>query len=207
MKFKTYSLKSFLIALFFMTMSTSYAQDASLLDNFSAFEYNGSIYLNWTVSAGTTCNGIDVYRSGDNASFNHIGRIPGVCGSNSSPVSYSFTDENPIPNNTNYYRLELGNFGYSTTISHVFISIQNNEFQIRPHPVTSSSESKIYFNNSTKKEYEFILYNLIGVKHLRLTTTENFFPLSKDFISSGIYVFTIAPVGSQPKITGRLILN
>lgn len=188
-----------------MTMSNSHAQDASLLDNFSAFEHNGSIYLNWTVAAGTTCNGIDIYRSGDNLNFNHIGRIPGVCGNNSSPVSYSFTDENPIPNNTNYYRLELGNFGYSTTISHDFISIQNNEFQIRPHPVTS--ESKIYFNNSTKKECEFILYNLNGVKHLRLSTTENFFPISKDFLPSGIYVFTIAPVGSLPKIKGRLIIQ
>ncbi len=88
-----------------------YAQHNPIPGNFSLFENNGKVYLNWSIVSGSTCNGIQIYRSTDSVMFTQVGNIPGICGSSSSAISYNFIDDNPVKNKVNYYRLELGNNG------------------------------------------------------------------------------------------------
>lgn len=94
-------------------ISTLHAQQLPYLNTFSATETNGQVYLNWIIASGNTCDGVRVYRSADGIEYNQIGDIGGICGSPYSAVSYEFWDTMPLLNRISYYKLELGNLGFS----------------------------------------------------------------------------------------------
>ena len=202
----TVSKQIFLLPFLILFSSTfAFAQHNPILDNFSVFENNGKAFLNWTITSGSTCNGIQIFRSSDNMNFIQVGEIIGICGSSSSPTPYNFTDDNPVKNSINYYRLELGSNGSSEILSIEIIDIASGGFQIRPNPV--SAEAKVYFDNNKKQEHQLTLYNLNGVSVFTTTTKEDFFLLDSVLLQSGIYLFTISTNGNLPTAQGKLLVQ
>jgi hypothetical protein len=183
----------------------AFAQHNPVLDNFLIVENNGTVFLHWTITSGSTCNGIQIYRSRDGKQFTEIGSIAGVCGGSSSPTPYDFTDKNPIKNITNYYRLELGGNGTSEVLSLEIIDIANGGYQIRPNPV--STNAKIYFDNNKMAEHEFVLYNISGKIVTTITTKEDFFDLPASNLFSGLYFFSIINDNSIEKAKGKIIIQ
>ena len=169
---------------------SSFSQPTAILDYFTAFEYKGSVYLNWMITSGSTCDGIKIYRSTDSLSFKEIGNIGGVCGSTSAPQPYSFTDENPDKNSINYYRLELGFNDFSEIISLEVIILESNKIQIRPNPVVN--KAKIYFENSIGEKFNLLLYDSNGRLCKKLSTNEDFFIFDSTDFQSGNYFFIIS---------------
>ena len=200
------TIKYLLFAMFFSIAATKvFAQHNPILDNFSIFENNGKVFLNWTITSGSTCNGIQIYRSTDSTNFIQVGDIAGVCGSSSSPTPYNFTDDNPIKNSINCYRLELGGNGSSQILSVEIIDIASGGFQIRPNPIIT--DAKIYFDNNKKEEHHFTLYNMSGIAFLTTTTKESFFQLNATLLQSGIYFFTISTNENLPTAQGKLLVQ
>jgi len=183
-----------------------FAQHNPILGKFTVFENNGKVFLNWTIVSGSTCNGIQIYRSTDTINYTQVGNIVGVCGSSSSAVSYNFTDDNPEKNKVNYYHLELGNNGSSEILSVEIIDIANNGYQIRPNPVVSSI-AKIYFDNNTKNQHQLFIYNISGIQVFRTSTNEDLFDLNTETFLSGIYLFTISTEGNLPRAKGKIIIQ
>jgi hypothetical protein len=177
------------------------AQFHPILDNFSAFEFEGNVYLSWTISRGSTCNGIDIERSDNNTNFSVIGDIPGVCGSADFAQSYDWIDRSPLLNATNYYRLELGLNGHSESVSVEVISLSNGNYQVRPNPIQDFG--RIYFVNSGRREHTLQVYEISGRTVLQLTTLDNFFEPQVNRLSSGLYLFTIAAKDGSTAITGK----
>ena len=104
----------FLLAniLLFFSLQGLFAQRHPILGKFYLSENKGTVDLHWSIMEGSTCNGIQIYRSNDSIQFSKIGEISGVCGSISEEQSYTFSDVNPFRNQVNYYRLELGIHGF-----------------------------------------------------------------------------------------------
>jgi hypothetical protein len=165
------------------------AQSNPILDDFSILANNRKVYLNWIIKSGSTCNGIQIFRSANNSSFKEIGNIAGICGSVSSATPYNFVDQNPEKNTINFYRLELGNNGTSQTLSIEIIDIEKEGSQVRPNPVYN--EAKIYFNNNTKVLNYLSVYNLSDKLIDELSSKENFFEIDSTNYSNGIYFFKI----------------
>jgi hypothetical protein len=166
------------------------AQSNPILDNFSILGNNGKVYLNWIIKSGSTCNGIQIFRSANNSSFKEIGNIAGICGSISSATPYNFVDENPEKNAVNFYRLELGTNGTSQTLSIEIIDIDNGGSQVRPNPVYDNS--KIYFNNTNIKDLHYLnVFNVNGKFTDELSSKENFFEIISQKYANGIYFFNI----------------
>jgi len=165
------------------------AQSNPILDDFSILGNNRKVYLNWIIKSGSTCNGIQIFRSANNSSFKEIGNIAGICGSVSSATPYNFVDQNPEKNTINFYRLELGNNGTSQTLSIEIIDIEKEGSQVRPNPVYN--EAKIYFNNNTKELNYLSVYNLSDKLIDELSSKENFFEINSTNYSNGIYFFKI----------------
>jgi len=180
------------------------AQSNPALGRFSATESNGSVYLGWTMLAGFTCSGIQVFRSTDSIQFNRIGLIPEICGSVSEALSYTFEDPAPILNQVNYYRLELGPYGLSPTVSIEVIAHGDLLYQIRPHPIVG--EGQIYFVKTSNETHELILYTPDGIVAYRLTTQGEYFALQTESLPSGVYPFTIGPAGKAPSIMGKMAI-
>ena len=181
-----------------------FAQHNPILDNFNVFKNNGKVFLNWTIISGSTCNGIQIYRSTDGINFMQVGSIAGICGSSSTAVNYNFTDNNPEKNKINYYRLELGNNGSSEILSVKIIDIESG-YQIRPNPIIG--KAKIYFDNNTKLQHQLFIYNLNGFQIFSSTTKEDFFELNTETFLSGIYFFTIETEGNVPKAKDKILVQ
>lgn len=203
MLFQT-SIKSFVFLAFLMLSVTAKAQETDFISFFKVTENKGKVLLSWQVTAGNTCNGIQIFRGTDSTQLIQIGEITGVCGSVDQPVDYTFVDETPIKNIPTYYRLQFGFQGYSPIVVILVNATGDGGTQVRPHPI--NTQGKILFDRTTTDSYILELYNLHGQKVLELTTTESFFDIYADGFPNGVYTFTISAENSSP-LRGKLIIN
>lgn len=184
-------LKAISFILFFCVSSFSgTAQEGHpILDSFSAFEVDGTVYISCVISAGYTCNGIDVLKSEDTIRFTEIGNIAGVCGSSSNPVRYDFVDENPKINATSYYKLELGGVGFTSLLEVDVRRFRNNNLQIAPNPVFS--DCTIFLDNPNSENMNVTVTSLTGEIMFRTTTIMEELQLNLSDWVNGIYIVHI----------------
>lgn len=181
------------------------AQQNPILGHFSVSEGNGKVFMSWQIIAGSTCNGIQIYRSIDSLHFIEIGDIPGIYGNITTAQDYDFIDYEPEINKINYYRLQLGNNGFSEIIAVEIIRLEIGGYQIRPNPV--STVAKIYFNNIKKEPHQFVLYNLKGILVTNLSSNEDFFDFNANNLDSGLYFFSISNANNLVKAKGKMIIQ
>ena len=199
-------LKLITILISFLRLSCLFSQTGSIsLDYFNINEYNGNVYIDITLSEGNTCNGIIIQRSLDTIYFEEITHLEGICGNTSFPTSYNFLDENPIINQTSYYRVQFGNNIYSEIIEIFIIDCQDNEYQLRPHP--ANDETTLYFNNQPGITYELTLFNIGGTKVLTSKSSSNNFLIETSTLINGFYVFSINKGSANKSINGQLIVR
>lgn len=181
------------------------AQTSEILGHFTASELSGKVMLNWQIVKGQTCNGIQIYRSVNGLEFVQIGEISGVCGSSLEAINYYFTDNNPVNNHENSYRLELGGYGNSEILRKEVLNVEGEGFQIRPHPV--QNESKLYFKNSKNKLHSINIYNAIGKMVGQMNTTQKFFEIKSTSYQSGVYFFTLKNEEGELLTSGKLVIQ
>ncbi|MBK7030588.1 MAG: T9SS type A sorting domain-containing protein [Bacteroidales bacterium] len=183
---------------------TLQAQESLILSGFIGKASDEKVLLQWTISSGQTCNGTFIQRSEDTIHFETIGEISGICGSSESPVPYSFSDEDPIKNKVNFYRLELGGQGYSRIIAIPYFEYGNMGSIVIPNPVTS--QTRIYFENKTEKPYLFSLFNYSGNLIRQSKGNDSFVFLDASNLSAGAYLYSIQLPDRKP-ITGKVIIS
>ena len=199
-------LKLIIILISFLKFSSLFSQTGSIsLDFFDIKQYNGNVYIDITLSQGNTCNGIIIQRSLDTIYFQKIAQFEGICGNTSSPTSYNFLDENPILNQTGYYRVKFGNNIYSEIIEILIIDSQNNEYQLRPHP--ANNETTLYFNNQPGVSYELMLFSVDGIKIRTSKSSTNKFFIETSTLNNGFYIFLIKQGSTNYFINGQLIVS
>ncbi len=191
-----------MLNLYFVQFAT--AQADSILSYFSASENNGTVYLSWQIKSGSTCNGIQIYRSNDSLNFIQIGDFPGICGDISFAQDYNYTDHNPIKNSLNYYRLELGNNGYSQVVSVEVIDIAATGFQVRPNPATTQVE--ILFDNNNSIKHNLNLYSVTGALVFSTSGKQDYFELDTRALSNGTYLFTISNSANATNLQGKIMV-
>lgn len=157
--------------------------------NFSGTQIDNYIYLTFTLEAGITCNGLVIERSTSTNGFAEVGNIPGVCGSASSSETYTFSDSLPLINGINYYRLNLGNLGYSNAIGVSFYKFDAAGVSVFPQPVID--QGTIYFSNSKVEKHQLFIYNHQGLVFQEAGNTGNTFVLKRRKFASGIYFFKL----------------
>jgi hypothetical protein len=199
-------LKLITILISFLRLSCLFSQTGSIsLDYFNIDEYNGNVYIDITLSEGNTCNGIIIQRSLDTIYFEEITHLEGICGSTSFPTSYNFLDENPILNQTSYYRVQFGNNIYSEIIEILIIDSKDNEYQLRPHP--ANNETTLYFNNQPGVSYELTLFSIDGIKIRTSISSSNKFFIETSTLNNGFYIFSIKQGSTNYFINGQLIVR
>lgn len=199
-------LKYFRFYLILVTLLASIhalGQDKIRLDYFEANENRNTVLLKWAISQGSTCNGITITRSSDSIYFSPIGRIEGVCGSADAPQPYSFVDENPLKNQKNYYKLELGISGFSRVISLNVRDKNGKDYQVIPNPIQDIG--RIYFDNPNFESYQLKIYNINGSLINRINTLQNYFDIKAHSYSDGLYLFNIT--NPETTIKGKFIIS
>lgn len=182
----------------------SYSQGENILDNFYLIESNGTVVVNWTISIGNTCNGIQIYRSTDSLNYTQVGSIEGICGNLSSSQPYSFTDFDPIENKTNYYLIELGLNGKTNPLAVEIIEVGESGNKIIPNP--AKDHARVYFQNKNNSESKLILFDSSGNIVSLFDSNLEFFDLDLSNNISGLYLFSIT-IKDQIITSGRLIIS
>jgi len=145
-----------------------YGQSNYLLDYFKVFRAGDKIMLIWQMGKGNQCSGLAIHRSTNGQSFDKIGEIQGICGSDTLAQFYSFTDDAPIPGKMHQYTLELGFFGKTDPSVGVFFpDFSANTSQVIPNPL--ADEGKVIFSNPRGEEHNLLVYDVSG----RLLDTKN----------------------------------
>lgn len=190
--------------LLFVSQSV-FSQQNTILGHFSASENNGNVFMSWQIIAGSTCNGIQIYRSTDSLHFVEIGDIPGICGNISAAQDYDFTDYQPEKNKINYYRLQLGNTGYSEIVAVEIIHLETGGYQVRPNPV--ADYARIYFDNEKQALMFFTLYNTNGAAINSVSANNNYFDFDSTTLKSGLYFFSITNPDNEVKSKGKILVQ
>ena len=175
-----------------------------ILDRLNISESQGKVYINCVIREGNTCNGIVIYRSVDSLNFEVIGKIYGVCGSLNTPTGYYYTDETPVKNQTNYYKLELGGQGFTDVVSVLIIDTEISDFLIKPNPANITA--KVFFNNDKNQETELNLYNQIGHIVLKDKASTNNFKLDVSNLPTGLYLIELKQENLRYKSIGKLMI-
>jgi hypothetical protein len=160
-----------------------------ILRNFSGQVTGNSIRLSWVIKGGNTCEGTKIQRSNDGLFFETIGEIGGVCGSPDFDVPYLFVDSLPIANQTNYYRLELGTQGFSTSVSFPFNPLNDQGYSIVLD--RAQRTASVYFDNPQAETVAFQLITLNGVVLSKGNTGAGSLTFNFNGWPSGIYLIQI----------------
>ncbi len=147
------------------------------------------IRLNWVITGGNTCSGIRIQRSDDGQFFETIGEIDGVCGSPDVDVPYVFMDTNPLPNQRNYYRLELGTQGYSSPVSIQYVPLNNKGFALTYDVI--SRTATIHFNNEDQDKVSYDLISTSGRLVYESTTNRSWITVNLSPYAPQIYLLRI----------------
>ena len=158
-----------------------------LLNNFTGFQQDENIHLSWTFSSGSQCNGTRIFRSQDGMIFHEIGVIPGICGASETPVTYSFTDSMPLPNTVNYYRLELGNQGISTTLTIEYFVPGKGGYSI----ITSESGIEVLVDKPPARKGVAQIFDIRGNKADEFEFSTRRISLVNHQSGPGAYIFRL----------------
>lgn len=180
----------------------SVAQSA-FLSAFRGFQSDHSVKLKFTIRGGITCLGIDIERSSDSVSFKVIGSISGICGSTSEEVTYSFEDADPLTNQANYYRLFLGQVGYSETIGVSFLDYTNGAVVI-PNPFVE--KATIYFPDVPDNDRVLKLFDPAGKLIHQQPVTGNAVEVDASGFSAGLYLFVLEE-NKKVLFKGRIVVQ
>lgn len=187
--------KSLVLMLLISNCYVGIAQKVNL-SNFFLIPNNKQVLLYWTIDSGPTCNGISVWRSSDSINYSEIGNIGGVCGSSSSATPYNFTDDSPMLNQINFYKIRLGYSQFSEVKTVSIKYIAPGKLIIKPNP--SSDNVVIEFNNDGSDKYELTITNSAGN---RVYTKDNFstdkIELNTNGWGVGTYFVTLIESGGK----------
>ena len=163
------------------------------LAQFSGFQQGSSVQLLITISGGNTCQGIEIERAEDSIHFYAVGSIAGICGSNEKDESYTFTDYSPLQNQKNYYRLLLGQLGYSPV---TVVSFFNFEDGMLLFPNPAIENTILYFPNESNETLEINLYDAAGRLAFTTSTRNSSVTIQTGNYDGGLYHVIIRQNGS-----------
>ncbi len=180
------------LLIFFVLLFTSpqFAQTPHpIVRYFNADVVNEQVRLSWVISGGNTCSGIFIQRSVDGQFFETIGEIDGICGSPDVDVPYVYLDPEPISNQNNYYRLELGTQGYSTPVVIEFVPLNTEGYSVKYDML--SRVATVYFKNDSNKNASYRLISTSGRLIYENNTTNAKITLNLSPYAARIYLLTI----------------
>ena len=149
---------SFLAGLLLWPLFSS-AQDGIPYLDFSLTNFgNSSVWVEWSVTAGNTCQDVQVWRGTDSIHLKQVFVYPGICGDNDSVKTYTYLDHPPISGIRYYYRIQI--ITDKTEVKSI-LSLPNNQLEIYPNP----AKDKIILVRDPLIQYtSYILYDDQGKK-------------------------------------------
>jgi hypothetical protein len=173
-----------------MGMTQFTAAQHPILAGYSGRQVGEEVRIDFGIKGGASCNGVTLYRTlDDGATYSFVAEIEGVCGGSEFTEFYNLSDASPARNRRNAYRLQLGNQGYSDTLSVLYIP-QTSEVLAFPMPFTETLH--LQWDAATGEEWLLRIYTLDGrlvVRDIAVRAPRVELPLHE--LPSGTYVLQL----------------
>jgi len=186
-------IRKLLLFIAFLPLFTLAQQADEVLSKFFAVQLDETVFMRWTIRAGNTCQDTYIERSADGISYERIGLIGGICGSPDQAVTYEFTDTLPLINRINYYRLELGYYGFSSPRTVEITRYNDQGFLLAPNPF--SDFTRLAFENETGDEHRLIITDMQGRVVREIITADEEFIIQSENLASAKYFFQVFQAG------------
>lgn len=186
-KFRIYSIVLFL---FVITSNFAVAQENEALAKFNVSENDNSLLITWTIKAGFSCSDLHIEHSSDGINYSTVYSYPGICGAIGNDETFNFNHEDPKTGN-NFYKIDLGFFGFSEPLSANFINKKEKGYVIYPMPVQKNS--KISFYNPGFLKFTLIVSEGSGkVVYLEDNITKSEVQINNLNLQKGTYHFILS---------------
>jgi len=196
--------KFLMLALFFCLPHFAVAQQDTIFRTFNLTQTDNGVLISFTIRGGITCSGVKIERSDDGTKYSEVYEFAGVCGSLNTDESYTYTDTQPLINQTAWYRLDLGSLGlYSGTRTIRYIQYNSSGLVVFPTPCRDDCE--VFFSNPREIEHEAVLYDRSGKTISREFISENRWKPGTTSLPGGIYFFRILRDG-EIRHSGKLLI-
>lgn len=177
-------------------------QENPVLVSFSVEQVGDSVIARWTVKAGFSCNDVTLERSRDSLYFTPVYTYPGICGASSENEDYSYPDHDPVKNSRSYYRLNLGNYGYSSVVALNYLDYSGKGYSVFPMPFTSIAT--LYFDNPKGELFAFSIIDLKGKIIHRDDIETGRIEIDGSSWPAGVYIFLLTN-GKAKSYKGKLV--
>jgi hypothetical protein len=192
------------ICFFLLLPLFSFGQEPHvILNSLKASKQTNGILVRWVIKGGDQCNGTRVFRATAQGHFELIYDIPGICGSSTKDETYQYFDSNPISNNYNTYRLEMGYQGFTEPITVFYEDFGNAEHKVFSDFQTNSQ--RILFTNDFNRDALLQVFDSTGRAVYSESGTDNDFLIQPSNLKPGIYIYQISGV-SEKTMQGKFYL-
>ncbi len=197
------NLKRIFITLVLLTgfSSVSISQADGLLASFSITQSENKVVINFSIHGGASCDGVILERRLESdTDYKVAGGISGVCGGSEFEEFYTIVDEAPYFNETNIYRLRLGNQGFSRENSIIVVELVD-DYKIYPQP--ANDQLFIQFDNPNQEPVSLSIFSLDGKTVLNnVLSNQALISVDVSDFRQGIYFFELV-FESNRRLTGK----
>lgn len=163
--------------------------------SFGATRNNDQVVLNWETAFEENNDFFTIERSHDARSFIAVGKVNSK-GNSQKAQTYQFTDERPMRNTSNFYRLKQtdldGSFSYSQIVE---VGMEDHTFDFFPNPARRGEKLNVYLNMKTQSNVTLQLINTMGqvlaAKNINATAGSSTHQLDLENISQGYYLLAL----------------
>lgn len=167
------------------------------LQDFTVEEVQNHAQITFTTKSGFTCEDIVIRHGTDSLDLKQIHIYPGICGSTSEDVTYTYLFKSVALGQTNYFQIDLGQYGISEIESIKTIRKIGLQPIVFPNPVQNNS--MLSFSNVGRELATISIYKSTGNQVGETIETYGESVLLSDFKfpGSGIYFYTIRIKGIE----------
>lgn len=197
-------MKTLLFYSLFGISAVGLSQNDNPANYFYAQILGESVVLNFELRQGAVCFGIQIERRDSSSNFEQIGVISGICGSENSPESYVFSDNQPLKNRRSFYRLVFNGIGQSNELEVFMPDFETDDYVVALEPNTQ--QLAIFFRNPLEQNIQLNMYSLSGKLLYEASTLQSFITLPKATWQEKIVVFFIFSDDRKFYISGKVSL-
>jgi hypothetical protein len=195
-------MRSLLVAAVLFFQTTAFCQKADPgIERFQAYKSDSKVFIRFSISSGSTCDGIIIRRSVEGGDFLPIREIEGICGSDSASITYTEEDDVPVFNRQLKYFLDLGRSGFSDTLNSFFTETGPSAYLLS----RKAEAWKILMENASGELISLLVYDLQGKPILVTETRSDFFEIPFAKLPFALVFFRLYDSKSGLIASGKLM--